>query len=98
MFDYSKCSCNRIPLECNHCNHSNHSTLEWVIWLLANICGGYGTNICGNKTIAKFTEFTYPSEFTEFTYPPPFEGDNYQVENPTINNDRNDYDKPKKVD
>ena len=42
------------------------------------------------------SEFTYPSEFSEFTYPPPFK-DGYQVENATINTDRNDYDKPKKV-
>ena len=46
---------------------------------------------------SKYSEFTYPSEFSEFTYPPPFKDTSYQVENATINTDRNDYDKPKKV-
>lgn len=45
---------------------------------------------------SEFTEFTYPSEFTEFTYPPQFK-DGYQVEKHNNNIDRNDYDKPKKV-
>lgn len=63
MLDYSKCSCNRIPLECNHCNHSNHSTLEWVNWLLANICGGYGTNTCGNKRVEKHNNNTDRNDY-----------------------------------
>ena len=61
-----------------------------------------GLIFCENKrnpmrNYSEFTEFTYPSEYTEFTYPPPFK-DGYQVENITINTDRNDYDKPKKAD
>lgn len=60
-----------------------------------------GIIFCGSKrnmmrNYSEFTEFTYPSEYSEFTYPPPFK-DGYQVEKHSINTDRNDYDKPKKV-
>lgn len=67
-----------------------------------------GIIFCGSKrnpmmnyvyitSVSKYSEFTYPSEFTEFTYPPSFKDTSYQVKNATINVDRNDYDKPKKV-
>lgn len=57
-----------------------------------------GLIFCENKRnpMRNYSEFTYPSEFTEFTYPPPFK-DGYQVEKHNNNTDRNDYDKPKKV-
>ena len=54
-----------------------------------------GLIFCGSICVIKRNPMNY-SEFTKFTYPPLFK-DGYQVENATINVDRNDYDKPKKA-